>query len=57
LDVNVDIIEHKQSCDRVIDIAHALGMPETTIHSVLKNAKDYEAKAVTMQRHSEVKLT
>jgi hypothetical protein len=40
----------------VVDIAHALGMPETTIHYVLKNAKDYGTKAVTMQRHSEVKV-
>jgi hypothetical protein len=36
------------------DVAGALGLPETTIHTFLKDAKDYEAKNMTTLRHFEV---
>jgi hypothetical protein len=55
--VKIAIIKRKGSGERVIETARALGKTETTIRTVLKNAKDYEAKAMAMLRHSEVKLT
>jgi hypothetical protein len=57
LDVKMAIIKRRESNERVSDTARALGIPETIIHTVLKNAKDYEAKAMSVLRHSEVKLT
>jgi hypothetical protein len=56
LDVKMAIIKRRGNGERVTDTARVLGMPETTIRTVLKNANDYEAKATTMLRHSEVKL-
>lgn len=53
LDVKIAIIKHKGSSERVTDTVRT---PETTIRTVLKNAKDYAAKAMTMLRNSEVKL-
>jgi hypothetical protein len=53
LDGGIDIIKCKQSGEQVIDTVCALSMPETITHTVLKNAKDYEAKATTTLRYSE----
>ena len=58
LDVKLHVIKQKkENGQRVVDIARALGIPETTIRTMLKNSAEIEAKATTTPRHSEANIT
>jgi len=52
LDVKLDIIIHSKSGDRAVGIARHLGLPPTTVHTIVKNSESLLEKAKTTPNHS-----
>jgi hypothetical protein len=59
LAVKLDVIHHKRRGRHTIDIACALPIPETMIHTtrILYSAQDIETRALNFLKHSKVKIT
>ena len=57
LDIKLEVIRRKNAGVRSIDISTAMGIPDSTIHTILKNAKEIEAKGKNLVGHSAVNIT
>ena len=57
LEKKMEISRRSKSGEKVTDIGRSLGIPPTTIRSIVKNAPDLEKKAQLLSKHSEVQIT